>query len=187
MTKNRDIEWFRNLPYPVILTRREDAFFVMISELALVVEDRNLATAYTQLHAEKDAYFQKMFEMKIPDQIPLPDRIRRRSSLADGLLQFALKSAIIASIALLAGLASVPFFDAFVVKRLVGAPRATILTFDRQLDRAFQKLGQMSPEERERSLEVLRTRLSDVRPYVAEVRRLWDDEVVESDERDASP
>ena len=173
MKESAELDRLTKLSYKVTVSERDDIFYIYVSELSLLVCDANLQQAYEMMSKEKTDYFSRMIAMEIADQVPLPHPDRRENELVTGLLEFGLKSAIVGVIALCLTLASVPFLDAFVVKRLGSAPRAAISIFDKQLDRAFGRLEIMSPEAKDALLEALRARVVELRPFFVEVQELW--------------
>lgn len=73
MTNNeRNLEYFTNLKYYIVVRRVKDKFVLYIHELSLLVEDENLVKAYEKLESEKEKYFKKMIEMEAQGNIAEP-------------------------------------------------------------------------------------------------------------------
>ena len=170
------LDYFLSIPYDVTVSERSGLFYAYIAELALVVSADCMSEAYAAVQSEKRIYFERMAQMDLADQIPLPVGRRRRQALRAGLIDFGLKASIVGGVVLVLTLISLPFVDAFVVKRLTLIPKSVVLMLDKQTDRVTSKVEAMSDVEREKQLSELRTQIRLVKPYYKEIEQLWKDE-----------
>jgi hypothetical protein len=175
MTDSAELDRLKTLSYNLSVSEKAGIFYVHVHELSIVVSDSDLQRAYDKLRDEKMQFFLRMVEMGIADQVPLPDSARRRNGFVVDLVDFGLKLVIIGVVALGLLLASLPFLDAFVVKRLGDGPRSAAMSLHGQIDRAFDRLVSLAPEEKDELLQVLRVRIIELRPFYKELQGLWAD------------
>lgn len=94
----KDLEYFTNLKYYIVVKKVKDKFVLYISELSLYEEDENLEKAYERLESEKGKYFQKMIEMEAQGKIAEPACIggskKTIKQLQNNLVHFFIKSII---------------------------------------------------------------------------------------------
>ena len=58
--ENKDLGYFKNLQYDIVIKKRKNRFVLFIPELAIVEEDENLEKAYEKLESEKEKYFSRL-------------------------------------------------------------------------------------------------------------------------------
>ena len=73
MKVDKDLSYFMNLKYYVILRYQNGLYYLFIPELSIIIEDENLGNAYDKLEEEKKQYFSKMINSNSTDAINEPN------------------------------------------------------------------------------------------------------------------
>lgn len=96
----KNLEYFKNLKYNIVVRKNKDKFILYIPELNLFEEDESFEKAYEKLKSEKEKYFQKMIEMEAQDAIVEPAYLGRKAikKLLNRLIPFFIKLFVTVSI-----------------------------------------------------------------------------------------
>jgi hypothetical protein len=177
-SKEDAVQSLLNRSYDVQLARRGDTFYLTMRDLPLVVCSDGLEDAYQKLDVEKHAYFQRMVEAGQNEHIPPPSTEGRRRRLVEDLGLFAAKGAIIGVLVGLMALASLPFVDAFAVRRARRLPANLVELVSQVSEKGFARLEGMPETERSELLLKLRKRVKALRPFYAEIEGMWQEQKV---------
>ena len=93
--RQEKFDYLNSLQYQVLLKKKKDKFYLIISELSLVVVSDNLEKAYNDLHERKQNYFTKYLDSEAEDEIRFPRRTQERRETFHGLKLFIYKLLII--------------------------------------------------------------------------------------------
>lgn len=83
MNKEKDLEYFKDLKYDVVMKKRGNLFVLFVPELACIEEDENLEKAYEKLEMGKESYFREMIESGYQDYIREPEGAKRKKRFVD--------------------------------------------------------------------------------------------------------
>ncbi|MBL7045407.1 MAG: discoidin domain-containing protein [Parcubacteria group bacterium] len=104
----KNLEYFKNLKYHVIVKKHKNKYTLYIPELSLFEEGNVFEAAYKKLETKKEKYFLQMIEMEAQDEIIEPSHlsIKNFKRLLRGLIPFFIKlfvtmAAVIALLALI--------------------------------------------------------------------------------------
>jgi hypothetical protein len=176
MNKQKDLEYFLKLNYSVILRKENGFYYLFIPDLSIIVEDRDLGMAYTKLEKEKEAYFRRIIEMDAQDTIKEPASVLLRRKIPLDLFMFFIKTLIIAVTFTVVIIASQPVLDSFISHELLTLrlkAKTFMLEFPAKVD---SKLKSLTPEQKEAFRLQLRSMVGELRPFVSELRLLWNNE-----------
>ncbi len=167
MIKNKDLQYFTNLNYMVILKRKGESYYSFIPELSLIVKGKDVNEAYKNLENEKEVYFKKMIESDNQEMIKEPLPLKVRNKLLEELGMFFAKTFIVALIIAVFVLGSLPFVnDVLITSRLNRIPSQIKAMADLFAD----KLDTMSPKDREQLKQKLRKINLELRPFLDELK-----------------
>jgi hypothetical protein len=62
MDREKDVGYYKNMEYEVILRKKKGNFVLVVPELCIVEEDKDLGKAYEKLESKKEQYFIEMIE-----------------------------------------------------------------------------------------------------------------------------
>ncbi len=68
----KDLEYFKNLKYDIVIRKKKEGFLLSIHELSLLEEDTDIEKAYEKLEYAKDIYLNKMIENGYQEHIGEP-------------------------------------------------------------------------------------------------------------------
>ena len=124
-TNVRDLAYFRELQYDVVVKKRKDRFIVIIPELAIAEEDESLDKAYEKLDLEKERYLQKMIENEYQGYIKEPEGRRDKKRIVSGMAPFFVKVVVVLIVVALGARIVVGTFGASAVELLNTAREST--------------------------------------------------------------
>ena len=161
--KQNDLEYLLKQQYYVILTRKNNTFYLHIPELSLIVEGSNLNEVYERLEKEKKEYFRKAIEINAQNEIEPPAslKVKIKKNLLHAFSPFFIKLSIVfvACFILLSLAAAVA---KFVSNEVRGIPYVII-----------GKINSMSEKDMEREKLLIRETVKKVKPFVDEVKVLF--------------
>ena len=194
--KHKDLEYFRELQYDVVVKKRKDRFIVFIPELAILCEDENLEKAYEKLEYEKEKYFQEMIANEYQDHIREPEGGKiTKTSVANisNLAEYLIKLGITVVIVVIFGAVGmkvtlnkvrhetqniVNIVDEFKrAKRsyIDNAPEIIIGQSRNLANRLIYEINNMPDEKKEKIRLKLRETIKQVKPFFDEFRPLLQD------------
>lgn len=159
------------LDYPVQVVERAGRYFLHQPEFGLVVEDADLAGGYARLAAEKRAATERFFAMGRPDLVPLPVGRDDGGTLVRAVLPFAAKAGLVGLVLVSLTLAVIAGFDHAL--RSLPDRLANGLASGAHSLRLLSK--KISPERRDEVRHDLRTMVTEIKPFLDEVRPLFGD------------
>ena len=169
---NRDAEYFKKLSYDVILRKKGKMFVLFIPELSCLAEDESIEDAYKKLEAEKEKYFKEMIELDLAEHIGSPERTEITKSFISTLMPFIAKCAIVCFFIFLTGLV-VTRRVSHIIHPLVPGSYPSIVRDS--FSSSLQKIDSMSEEEKEKVKLELQRAVQQLKPFVDEVKLLWQD------------
>lgn len=155
MNEEKDLGYYKNLKYDVVLKKKGDFFVLFIPELACVTEDESLEKAYEKLELEKEKIFKKLIELNAQDIIREPVRAksikkeRFTNTLVSNLLPFFVKLLII----LLVG----GIFLKVASNKIASLDQSKIITKINQISRSIYNIDQITTKK----LEEIRSKNND--------------------------
>ncbi|MBT6047765.1 MAG: discoidin domain-containing protein [Candidatus Scalindua sp.] len=89
----KNLEYFNNLKYHVLVKKHKNKYTLYIPELSLFEESNVFEAAYKKLETKKEKYFLQMIEMEAQDEITEPSylNIKNFKRLLRGLIPFFIK------------------------------------------------------------------------------------------------
>jgi len=190
MTENKNeqsrLEELKSLSYHTILKKKDQSFYLFIPELSIVAESTTLAGAYETLEDEKESYFKKMIAMDAENDIRKPAGLQMKRKLSEELLSFSIKILVVVFFlgALLIG--SRFFVDHLVYERAVqlrSAVGAYVTGMPLVVLREYStRFNRMTPDQKERLLAELRRLSLQLKPFIGEIRVLFQDSAIDETE-----
>ena len=74
MDREKDVVYYKNMEYEVVLRKKKGNFVLVVPELCIVEEDKDLGKAYEKLESKKEQYFIEMIEDGFEEYIRKPER-----------------------------------------------------------------------------------------------------------------
>ncbi len=171
MNERKDLNYYKNLPYDVIVRKKGGLYLVFIPELSLVEEDEHFDKAHEKLEKAKEKYFREAIERGYKDYIKEPETNKIILKDTYGLIPFFVKLAIVLVILLFSVkvvLNTAPSLIKDRVSVLIKEPERLLLRFNEIMERK-------TPEERKVIKKYLHRAVENIRPYTDELRVLSDD------------
>ncbi len=166
MIKNKDLQYFKNLNYTVILKRKGGFYYCFIPELSLIAQGKDVNEACKNLENEKEHYFKNMIESDNQDMVQEPLPLRARNKLLGELGMFFAKTFSVVSITTVFVLASLPFVNDVFVNRLTRIPSQIKIGVIKFAD----KLENMSDKDKEELRLKIRKIRQEVQPFLDELK-----------------
>jgi hypothetical protein len=165
MANIKNLDYFMNLNYMVILERKKGLYYSFIPELSLIAKGKDVNEAYKNLENEKEAYFKKMIEADNQEMIKEPLPLKVRNKLLEELGMYFAKTFISVLIITVFVLGSLPFVnDVLISSRFNRIPSQIMAMAELFAD----KLDTMSPKVREQLRQKLRKINLELRPFLDE-------------------
>ncbi len=95
MDQQKDLEYYMNLNYEVIIKMKNERYYLIVEELSIIVEGDTLNEAYEKIHKEKEQYFKKAIESDALHLVKEPQYLVKKEKLFRDLPQFFAKVLII--------------------------------------------------------------------------------------------
>ena len=168
--KERNLAYFMGLRYDVLLKKVKDTYCAFIPELSLFVEGKSASEAYENLEQEKAQYFKRVLAVDAEDTVIEPLVVTRRKRFKEELLQFAGKTLIVGLIFGVILSVLFPSIDAFVNSRINPIKIGGVMI--RQVNKKFSGMSEL---EQEKIRMQIRGILQKIKPFVDEVRMVFDD------------
>lgn len=172
---HKDLEYYMNLDFDIILKKRGDVFVLSIPEIACVAEDTSLQGAYEKLEAEKKKYFEQMMEFGLQEDVVKPSQRDEKVEIKQvGFLRpFLMKTAIILFIL---AILITPFVrlasnlsQKLSTKHMVNAVFKLSSRFN-------EKVESLSDEEKETMRANMRKTLRELKPFFDDARQILSEE-----------
>ena len=164
--------------YAVLVKKKGDNYICYIKELTLMASDSNLDEAYEKIITKKEDLFSKYSDSGILDQIPQPtsDPIAKNDKIMDVLILFSAKALIGVVLAVF-----LIFFASYKAESLISQTLGTQGSkgnFVKMLENKIENAAshQVSEEGKKRSLKNVRNIVNMAKPYVDELKVLFQDE-----------
>ena len=188
--KKKDLEYYKNLKYNVVLKKRKNRFILFIPELAIIEEDGNLEKAYEKLELEKEKYFQEMIENDSQDHIKEPKQGKIKEigeTFIAELVPFFVKTAIILLIMLFISVVAYNKMGESIdsktrslasdlENKLNTIPQKVVLNVYGSALHYLNKLNDLPDERKEEFRGHLREGLKQIKPFVNEFKILLEEE-----------
>lgn len=185
MDKEKNLDYFNNIKYDVVIKKRGNKFFLYLPELSLVEEDENLDKAYEKLESEKVKYFQDMIKMEAQDEIIEPTKlIKSGKKLLESLVLFSGKLAIVLFISGVAFLFLYiqvkPIWQSiFQMTQLISKPDIIIDKTANYLNQMVIKINEMPEIRKKRIRSKMREILRQAKSFFDEIKLLFEDKFEE--------
>jgi len=164
--REKDLEYFLKQQYCVMLTKKNNTFYLHIPELSLIVQGANLNEAYERLQKAKNEYFKNAIEVNAQNEIEPPAslNIKIKKNLLSVFGPFFIKLGVV-------------FVAGFVLLSLTAA----VLKFASNEIRGIPyiitgKINSMSDEEIQRKKLLIRETVHKMKPFMDEVKVLLKDD-----------
>ena len=92
---SKDLTYYKNLPYNIILGKNKDVYTLYIKELALFVKDKDLEGALQKLESRKSEYFKEMLDAGMQDEIKEPENVGAGRKFSEEIKLFVVKLLIV--------------------------------------------------------------------------------------------
>ena len=168
--KERNLAYFMGLRYDVLLKKVKDTYCAFIPELSLFVEGKSASEAYENLEQKKTQYFKRVLAVDAQDTVIEPLVVTRRKRWKEDLILFGGKTLIVGVIFGIILSVLFPSIDAFINSRINPVKIGGVMI--RQVNK---KLSGMSESEQENIRIQVRGILQKIKPFVDEVRMVFDD------------
>ncbi|PIS09191.1 hypothetical protein COT75_02940 [Candidatus Beckwithbacteria bacterium CG10_big_fil_rev_8_21_14_0_10_34_10] len=168
MNKKKNLNYFMNLDYNLILKKTKDKYYLFMPELSLMVENKSLDGAYKDLEREKEKYFKNIIKLKAEDTVRKPVGLTVRKKLFNELTLFFVKFLIILFAFLLVFLSTLPL----IIRSLGQLPNKVTEVVTSLSDR----LEAMPDENKEKLRLKLKQMAKELKPMTDELKILWEDE-----------
>ncbi|MFC1509186.1 hypothetical protein ACFL60_05820 [Candidatus Omnitrophota bacterium] len=180
MKKERNLEYYMNLEYTFLLKKKRDSFVFFIPELQIFSEAKTINEAYENLDEEKEKYFQKILEFEAHDIVkkpishPLVKSIFSEtvSYIADIIKPTLKISTALFIITLLGYVLIMPLTNKFINVNMSKIAYSGML----QVAKIMKIHISMSDELKESKIENLRKYIQEIKPFVDEIKVLWEEE-----------
>lgn len=171
MNEEKDLNYYKDLPYDVIVRKKGGLYLVFIPELSLVEEDELLDKAHEKLEKTKEKYFRDAIERGYKDYIKEPETKKIILKDTYGLIPFFVKLTVVLVIFLfsvIAVLNTAPKLIKSKVKVLVTEPERFLLRFNEIMEG-------MTDEQKEKIKRNLRKAAENIKPYADELHVTCDE------------
>ena len=88
MNNNKDLKYFKNLMYNVILRKNNGLYYLFIPELSIIVENEDLEDAFNSIESEKQIYFENVIKLGFENTVNEPKNLSKRKKLYSDLKLF---------------------------------------------------------------------------------------------------
>lgn len=97
--REKQLSYYQNLNYEIILKRKDDGYLLIIPELSIYSLNNDLETGYAEIMEKKNAFFKVMIDDGNQKFINLPDNSStiRKNFLQMEFIPFLIKFAIVAA------------------------------------------------------------------------------------------
>ncbi|MHB9073482.1 MAG: hypothetical protein ACYC6G_08150 [Desulfobaccales bacterium] len=152
--------------YDLIVKKRKGLFVVVISELALIAQDKDLNNAYKKIEIEKKKYFKEMIELGLSKSINEPKRRERAKGFGLELIRFTANFVIICLLIGAVGLVGAKYLvtPEFILGKAIGLVRAT-----------GQRVETMAPERKLELKKKLHKFIEQVKLFIDEFNISFED------------
>ena len=190
MSDQKDLEYYMNLNYDMVLKVKNNRYYLFIEELSIIVEGDTFDDVYEKLHKEKEKNFNKVIESGAWQIVKEPKQVRARKKLFTGLLQFFVKVLIIAFILAFASniiIGNIIGKLSLNVSELVSQSVNQVAKSSLQQIRTLNNRLNTLPEGRREEIRLrLRDKARQLKPFVDELRVLLEDDGTEEAEKNKS-
>jgi hypothetical protein len=179
MKTSRDIDYYLNLDYNMILKNFNGLFYLYIPELSLFGEGEKLKEAYLDIHKKKEKFFLNIIRLDAHNTVVEPKAVIPRNSIFSNCVAYSLKAFVtfVTYTVLLAVIfvGLLPIFDSVVSKVLKEVP-AKVRTYLPTISTKIQdKLDNISEERKEEEIKKIRSIVQNLTPFVNEFKVLFRD------------
>tara|TARA_B100000315_G_C14591633_1_gene596146 strand:- start:1137 stop:1730 length:594 start_codon:yes stop_codon:yes gene_type:complete len=187
MNNNKDLKYFKNLMYNVILRKNNGLYYLFIPELSIIVENEDLEDAFNSIESEKQIYFENVIKLGFENTVNEPKNLSKRKKLYSDLKLFIYKTVMVGIIFLVIIMLSISSIKLFVNK--INRVRTDTITSIKQIPvdlfsaipyQINEKFTTMTPIEKEEQILKLRNLIDELRPYFKEVYPLFEDDYLDS-------
>jgi hypothetical protein len=179
---NNGLAEMMNIDYQIVVRKNKNGFSLIIPELNLIARGDDIESAYQNLENEKKDLFKKYIEIDAKDQIPLPS-------------ERSLKQCPVAQKAFFRKMTITGLFIAILVWALCIGANYTIISLRTHIhqelanfkhivkgkisldtvEKLAQRLRETPPERREELLASLRIIINESKPFVDELKLLFNE------------
>ncbi len=180
MKKSKDLEYFKNLNYNVVLKQKDSLYYLFVPELSLIAQGQTPDQAWQNLESKKNELFQAAVNLNLRQTIREPAPVR----LKDDLMAFLIKIIAVGVLFLVALNIVVRPYSKIMrrqAKALSHTPTAQaradeladeILQLTARFSQQFEK---MSDEQKQQAQQKFKSMLQNLKPFVDEIRLLLED------------
>ena len=180
MKKSKDLEYFKNLNYNAVLKQKDSLYYLFVPELSLIAQGQTPDQAWQNLESKKNELFQAAVNLNLRQTIREPAPVR----LKDDLMAFLIKIIAVGVLFLVALNIVVRPYSKIMrrqAKALSHTPTAQaradeladgILQLTARFSQQFEK---MSDEQKQQAQQKFKSILQDLKPFVDEIRLLFED------------
>ena len=180
MKKSKDLEYFKNLNYNAVLKQKDGLYYLFVPELSLIAQGQTPDQAWQNLESKKNELFQAAVNLNLRQTIREPAPVR----LKDDLMAFLIKIIAVGVLFLVALNIVVRPYSKIMrrqAKALSHTPTAQaradeladgILQLTARFSQQFEK---MSDEQKQQAQQKFKSILQDLKPFVDEIRLLFED------------
>lgn len=173
MNKQRDLDYFMQLDYDVILKRKGGVYYLFIPELSLIVKGKNLNETYEELEKEKKKYFEKAIEIDGDKKeiVKEPKNVIIKENLFTNLIPFFIKTAFVVAVF---GVLSYIFVGKLSILASQSLDHVVAQSLE-EINRQNLKLNRMNESDKEYLQLQIRNKVQQIKPFIDEIRVLWDE------------
>ncbi len=182
MKNKRDLKYFENLKYNILLKKKNEIFILFIPELSIIVEDYDLSIAYNKIQEEKSKYFSNIIELNAQDTVTVPLPIVIKKQVFRDLSIFIVKSFIIMISLLVIVLFSRPLITSYVDNSINNAQAKAIKRVKRNSNKLFNRIDNLNEDD----IAEIKKTIIKLKPLVNEIKVVLGDEKNDENKKEST-
>jgi hypothetical protein len=177
MNEEKDLNYFMNLNYDVVLRKKGDDYYLFIPELSVIAYGKELDEAYKKLNIAKEEFFRNIIDLKLQDTVNEPVGIKIRKKHYHEIFQYLMKVLVtfllFVVIFIIIFLPVLSSFEKFVSNTISSVPEKILSKTAAKIE---YKLTNMTEKEKEETRLRIKGMVSALKPFADEIRILFEDE-----------
>lgn len=177
MNEEKDLKYFMNLNYDVVLRKKGDDYYLFVPELSVITCGKELDEAYKKLNMEKEKFFRNIIDLKLQDTVNEPAGIKIRKKHYHEIFQYLMKVLVtfllFVVIFIIIFLPVLSSFEKFVNNTISSVPEKILSKTAAKIE---YKLNNMTEKKKEETRMRIKGMVSALKPFADEIRILFEDE-----------
>jgi len=175
MEKKKDLSYYTQLNYDIIIRNHGNLYYLVIPELSLIVESEDLSDAYKKLEKEKKQLFSDMISAESEDVINEPRSIVIKKNLFSELPLFCIKILLVFFVCIsLLGvifIGTLPLANSLIT-RIPTRIMASTHTF---VIKAKTKLTNLTDDEKQKLRMQYRRLLHEIKQFIDDAKAVFEE------------